>query len=656
VHTVTIELLRSGESYNHALSKKTKYIALCGNHPPVDLRIHCEQKVFNKYKQKLNYKVDEKSRQEGIAFFERLITDLLDDIGYLQKEGDTKDWLHLRLVMTPGELAQLPFELALTPKGFQGERKKRFLMNPQRLTTLTREVRQVGSAYYIWPYMPRILFAWAEPADTVPHEDHLAMLVDIVRYFAYPIKDNIEPVPDVGKIITELKSASLKSINDAVKSAIREGNPYTHIHMLAHGIKNESKCEEYRLVLHSNIDRNKSSYANGDDLANAIEETVKNKTYIPAVVSLMACDSSNTGSISLPAGSLAHQLHESGIPCVFASQFPLTKIGSVKLVSTLYKRILAEGDDPREALYYTRKDLEESNVHDWASLVAHVRFPEDIDEQLKDNRLKILLHFMKTANGWTDHILEHKDKIDLKKRTAYFEEINDRLDKSLSGLKTLFEAEKDTKKSRYAEHCGLIGSAYKRKAEHLFRMADLNTDNAANLIKESVEALKSSRECYLTGYKEQKNHWTAVQYLSLQAVIQGSLANPDDKDIWTVAKVFAEDDIKQSVDTVGKVWAWGSLAELFLLKPLTLSENHPDLDNEKLSAKGKAKHYMDSIANAKITFSTVTQETIEKIIFAQESTHRQFNRYINWWPVMMESPSAILLKELAIGLLKDFSL
>ncbi len=654
MHTVTIELLRTGESTGQALSEKTKYIALCGNYPQADLTINCNQSTFSKYKEKLRYlDADEKSRKEGIAFFENLITKLLDDIDPLRIYGQTDDWLHLRLLTKSRELAQLPFELALTPKGFQGEHLKRFLINPQRLTTLTREVKQVGSSRYVWPHIPRILFAWAEPMDTVPHEDHLNMLINIVKYFANPIKGSAKPVPDIGKFITPLKEASLKSINDAVKSAVREGNPYTHIHLLAHGIKDESATyEEYKLVLHNNYDPGQAYYADGEDLANAIVETENNKTYIPAVVSLMACDSSNIGSISLPAGSLAHHLHASGIPCVFASQFPLTVEGSVRLVYTLYKKLLLEGDDPRKALYYTRKDIEESGVHDWASLVAHVRFPEDIDEQLKDNRLKIILHFMKTANQWTEHVLKHKNEIDPVVRKTYIEEINDRLDKSIQDLKDLTEAWSKEEKKRFAEQYGQLGSAFKRKAEHLFRMADLDIVNSESLIKESVEALKSSRECYLIGYKGQKNHWTAVQYLSLQTIIHGSLIREEDNDIWIVAKVFAEEDMDQSEDAVRKVWAWGSLAELYLLKPF----KNPDFNKGKRLAMKEALNYITLVANAKSSFPTAGPKLQDEIAFARESTHRQFERYIVWWPVMKKSAATSQLKEMATELLNDFIL
>lgn len=658
MHTVTIELLRTGESINHALSKETKYIALCGTQPPIDLTIPCDQETFNKNKQYLRYgETDEKSRREGISFFSKLIVDVLDKIDALRVEGQTADTLHLRMVMNPKELAQLPFELTSTPNGLQGMHSVPFLKNPQRLTTLTREVRQVGSSKYLWPSKPHILFAWAEPEDAVPHADHLSMLASIVKDFTFPMKDNIDPVPDIGIYITELQGASLESINNAIKKAISKDNPFTHIHLLVHGKKDDNDGgEEYKLVLCSNNDQHQPSYSDGKELADALTETENGKTYIPAVISLMACDSSNTGSISQPAGSIAHQLHESGIPCVFASQFPLTIKGSIQLVKTLYGKILSEGNDPREALYATRKAFFDNHTHDWASLVAYIRFPEDIDEQLKDNRLKIMLQLNKAANAWTDHILLHKDEMDQEKVKSYYKEIDERLDNSISGLKKLFESGTKEEKRRMAEHCGLLGSVYKRKAEHLFRKSLEDNGKRNTLIKQSWTALKSSRQCYLRGYREDKNHWTAIQYLSLQAIITGSLTSSESKDIWIVAKVFADDDTDKSKDSLTKVWALGSLAELYFLAPLTIPENHPDYKNEKESARREAKKYIELLADATSDYATEPSTVLEDIVFAQESTQRQFERYVNWWPEMIQSSAISLLKQLATELLSGFKL
>jgi len=655
MHTVTIEILRTGESHNFELSKQRKYIALCGSYPHVDLSIDCEQATFSKYKKKLRYfDSDERQRQEGIRFFEQLLTKIFDDLEPLRIEGQTEDWLHLRLVISPRELAQLPFEIALTPKGFRGYPLKRFLLNPQRLTTLTREVRQVGPLRYNWPYKPRILFVWADPCAEVPHREHSEALIEIVKHFAHPIKNNAEPIPDLTPWFTILRKASLKSLKNEVKSAIKEGNPFTHIHLLAHGNNpGADEDEAFKLILHDDENPSEVHYANGEELAISILATDSVQTFFPAIVTLIACDSSNEGSISLPAGSLAQQLHQSGVPCVLASQFPLSVEGSVKLVSTLYQKLLINCDDPRIALYQTRNDLFNSNIHDWASLVAYIRFPEDINEQLKDNHLKILLHALKTANAWSDHVLQYKDELAPERNAVWFKDVGERLDKAIKDLEFLLKTDIHQKKERFAEHYGLLGSAFKRKAEHLFRMADILPEKTNTFITESKKALAFSREWYFRGYDKQKNHWTAVQFLSLSAIINGSLTNTEERDIWTIAKIFAETDAREINDPITRIWAWGTLAELCFLSPLKYSPDEKEINTQ---AKEEALNYLKKIFNAQFTFIDEIQKIDGDIKFAQDSTLSQFKRYVDWWPKMIPSPSIYLLKEMAKEIFKELNI
>ena len=646
MHTVCIEILRTGESYNYELSEKTKYIALCGSHPHVDLTVGCNQLTFSKNKKKLRYfESDEEQRQEGIRFFEQLITKIFDDLEPLRIEGQTEDWLHLKLVISPRELVQLPFELALTPKGFPGHPLKKFLLNSQRLTTLTREVRQVGPLRYNWPYKPRILFAYAGPSDAVPYKEHSDALIDIVKHFACPLKNNPEPVPDLAPWITVLRQASLKSLKNTVKSAIKKGKPFTHIHLLAHGSKPDNDGNEtYRLILHDDENSSDVHYTNGEELAHAILATDSIQTFFPVIVTLIACDSSNEGNISLPAGSLAQQLHQSGVPCVFASQFPLSVKGSVNLVSTLYRKLLIERDDPRIALYQTRNDLFNSSVHDWASLVAYVRFSEDIDEQLKDNHLKILLLSLKTVSAWSDHLLQYKDELAPEKNTEWFKAVGERLEDAIKNLENLFKTDIHQKNMRFAEHYGLLGSAFKRKAEHLFQMASFQPESASLLLEESKNALSYSRNWYFKGYEKQINHWTAVQYLSLSTILDGSLAQSVEKDIWTIARILAENDAKEGNGTIIRIWAWGTLAELWLLSPLKFQADENKSGKEDTE---KALFYLKKMAHAEFDFIDELSIIGEDIKFARESTFRQFERYISWWPEVYKSAGVNRLKKTA---------
>src|SRR5688500_10936572 len=107
MHTITIQIDRTGTSHNHELSPNTKYIASCENQPTIDLSIDCDQSTFNAYKEMLRYEmVEEASRKKAISFFESLITKLFDDIKPLCIEGNKKSsdsWLHLRLTTNEKE-------------------------------------------------------------------------------------------------------------------------------------------------------------------------------------------------------------------------------------------------------------------------------------------------------------------------------------------------------------------------------------------------------------------------------------------------------------------------------------------------------------------------------------------------------------------------
>ena len=660
MHTVTIQIDRTGAIYDHKLSKETIYIASCEDQPRIEFSIDCDQSTFDQYKEKLRYDdAGENSRQEAIAFFQKLTTKIFDDIESLRVEGNkqTSEWLHLRLLMADKELVQLPFELALTPKGFQGQYSKPFLLNPQCLATMTREVKQVAPPDYIWPYKPRILFVWADPNDTVPYEEHFAALRDIIKEMVSPIKDNPEPIPDIGQLITEVKNASLKSISDTIRTGIAENNPYTHIHVLAHGGKGTEKDspDEFKVVLHDNEEATKAFYVKGQKLAMAMLETDGNATQFPAVVSLMVCDSSNTGSVTLPEGGLAHQLHESGIPCVFGSQFPLSKKGSVELVKTLYKHLLLDGNDPRIALYDTRRVLDDNNVHDWASLVAHVRFPKDMNEQLKDFKLKVLLESLKTSNAWSEHVLKYQHEIAVDKFGAVLEDISKRLDRSIKNLYNLLDEEPNsyTREERHAEHAGLLGSAFKRKAEHLFRLSKSKKELVTSLFDQSREAIKSARDLYLNGFiNHRKNNWTGIQYLSLAAISEGSLDSDEKREIWGLIKVLTQDTIdKKAEDPLACIWAWGTMMELYLLKPFTYPAG--ELDKQIPAALEKAKSYAGNLSKAGSTFIAGKRTMKQDIIYIRESTIRQVERYISWWPEMYPDTFRKELKEMATAILNE---
>jgi hypothetical protein len=83
-----------------------------------------------------------------------------------------------------------------------------------------------------------------------------------------------------------------------------------------------------------------------------------------------------------------------------------------------------------------------------------------------------------------------------------------------------------------------------------------------------------------------------------------------------------------------------------LLKPLTVAANK--FEEEKETATAKAKEYMNKIA-------AMGKDTGDPGIYnaEKESTARQFERYIHWWPDMFAATYRKELKDMAISIREE---
>jgi hypothetical protein len=126
------------------------------------------------------------------------------------------------------------------------------------------------------------------------------------------------------------------------------------------------------------------------------------------VVTLAACDSARVPSPVVPGGSLAHDLHENGVPWVIASQLPLTATGSVVFVRAVYDGLL-RARDPRVVLSELRGELATrfGDRHDWAAVVAYASLPDDFEPSLQRYR-------MRAARAVRDHAYTLVDLLLLK--------------------------------------------------------------------------------------------------------------------------------------------------------------------------------------------------------------------------------------------------
>jgi hypothetical protein len=96
---------------------------------------------------------------------------------------------------------------------------------------------------------------------------------------------------------------------------------------------------------------------------------------------------------------------------------------------------------------------------------------------------------------------------------------------------------------------------------------------------------------------------------------------------------MAEKDEKKAIKESDKVWSWGTLAELYMLQPFLSAGSS---DQERLASLDVSKNYIALINSKSNDFNQ-----------QKESTARQLERYIYWFPQLIASDNVKQLKESA---------
>ena len=248
----------------------------------------------------------------------------------------------------------------------------------------------------MWPDRPRILFVAGDP-DNVPYAEHRQALLQAIQSFQYPGRDDLAQSKgrnreQFGEMLTILNNPTLTDVFRECRK-----NHYTHVHILTHGDLSETSPDSYGLILRGQDDA--PDVVSGDQFASALTAVSSGGIHRPTVVTVANCDSGNVGTVIIPGASFAHALHHAGVPTryttlacpratprwrahalhhagvplVVASQFPLSKEGSVPLAGALYTGLLW-GENPLVLLQQLRAELHvryTSSWHDWASLVVY---------------------------------------------------------------------------------------------------------------------------------------------------------------------------------------------------------------------------------------------------------------------------------------------
>lgn len=614
IRTVTVELMRPGPAHNQLLSPLTQYLGICGDAEAGVVTQPYEHASFLERMKAMRYEdgQDEGSRRSTLRELGQAVGRVLGSIpclpGALTADPGGPDTLiHLRLVLTPSELATLPFELSKVPVSAGTCTESWLSLQAGAPVVITRRTRNVSSAGVKWPLEPRILFVSAAP-DDVPFDEHRQALLDALEPFRLPGRDDGVLSEDgrretFGHHLTILKDARY---DDLLAECAQTA--YTHVHVLAHGgVDPGSVHTSYGLLLNDQL-------ITGERLASALTVLTGQGKQCPSVVTLATCESANAGSVLIPGGSIAHVLHQEGIALVVASQVPLSKQGSTLLVRELYRGLLW-CERPWVLLHRVRKALHGrlgALSHDWASLVVYDTLPQNLDSQLEDGRYL-------RAKAANRAAFEH-----LKRAAAKGEPLGALTDTVLATLAHLPEL------GRYAsEGLGLRASSFKQLAQIEFEQA-LRPDCAAPVkhvltcakhLHQSLHHYEQAVQSFLVNgdtpvQRVATLHWVLVQQICLSAVLGKTVPEGSRQ----AARLSAEAYLEQP-DLMQRAWALGSLAELALL----------DLERVTPGAAGDAqRRALNEAAQSHVRALIRLARRLEAP-YIVDSTLAQFRRYADWW-------------------------
>jgi hypothetical protein len=611
IRVVTVELLRVGPRHNQLLSPLTPYLGVCGNAAVDTVKLPYEQRDFDERLQELRYEVvaeDDPARlARALDKTGREMACILRQVqalsGALNAEIERSQTLtQLRIVFSASELAMLPFELSklLSDPESSGVWLALQARNP---VCITRHVRSVSAEGTSWPTNPRILFI---AGPETPADEHREALLRVMAPW-------LDADGSPGDRLVVLQDATRAGIKRAVADAAAEGAPFTQVHILAHGapLRPDDRYSTFGVELRGEV-------ISGQQLAIALTSMGEKTSNRPAVVTLATCDSAKEGDVRMPDASVAHDLHDQGIPLVVASQFPLSVEGSLPFVEIFFGGQLW-GKHPLVSIHELRQQLFANlghKVHDWAALVVYEAFPSDFKAQLEQTRY------------WQTRRAQDRALIRLEALVTQGLGV-----RSLQDSYATLVKDADAVGARlpddgpYALECaGLRAAGHKRIAQVAFELAGaagISETWRNALYAEFLRRLDESRAGYWRATKsflgptsepirrKANLHWLLGQVLSLDVVMGRRLS----MDNWTAAHLAARIDT-ESPDEVVRAWAHVSLSELALLR---------------LADAAVPSGERTAFAQEAIEHATVVVELLGRGSEHVMTTSRQFERYIDCW-------------------------
>lgn len=663
---VELQLLRHGPSHNQLLSPLTDYLALCGDHPSSSLRIPLEHSALLTRLRALRYHDSEETRRSQIDETSRIVSDAMASvpglIAELSSGGRRRDQLvHLSIATNAAELALVPFELAIAPGGTPGAGQPMCLQTEVPIC-LTRRSRNARNDDFDWDRPPRILLVASEAGGPIPLRQHYAVLRKLVDPWLsiYPGDTEAQRRVKRRRILQVLARADIDSLEQLL-----DKESFTHIHVLAHGCVLPGDDRRFGLAFHDTTSEGGVDAVSGARLGRILGRRPRvHGAYCPTVVTLAACDSAGQGGVQTPGSSVAFEIHDSGVPLVVGSQFPLSFDGSVVMTETLYHGFL-NGIDPRRVVWETRRALRARSIerlasapgmadaptaHDWASLTVYAALPGNLDQVLPRHRRARVVARMNNSLAMLDDFIAGKgqgagDNVD--------DQLIARVRREVKRF-SRFVAEDALQSPRdRAQSEGILASALKRLGLAFVTIsqsmqqardgATSGTETAlgaasdlyAEMRKEWWDLLAKSRDAYgRVIHNARSEGWALVQYL-VNAFALTREALPD---VWVVAMYLIRADLAAACPQK-RAWATAGLAELKLLQWAWHLANAPTSHDPRPGLPLKAYAMKEAARFVKDTFNAASiQEEILDLLrtlvdlrdeapFELASTWKQLARY-----------------------------
>lgn len=572
IRRIDVELLRRGERGNQLLSKYTDYLGVSGTSRAGIVHVPSDHAEMVRTLDELRYEVHRQSPAELEAVRSSLgdqLALMLGAIpglaGQLQDVSADPPLTHIRLTVSAAELALLPFEMSKIPVDAAQPGNDWLLLQAKHPVALTRHVRGIAEPRTSWSTRPRILFV---SGYDVPFEEHLDAMLQVLEPWHGSALEH-QAVERVGP--EHLMTPWLSVLNDTNLDEIKQviaANHFTHVHVLAHGatIEGRHQVERFGVDLGGRV-------VTGQDLALALTRLDSGQSRVPDVVTLATCDSAAQGSVVTSGGSVAFELHASGVPLVVASQFPITEDASIPFVTRFYHGQL-NGEHPLLSVSDLRLDLKTrfDDEHAWASLVVYESLPDHFEAGLEELRY------------WQARRARDRALDDL--RAATPSPLEDAMPPMPCPSAEVYESLVETAVARidalpvdgaYVAECwGLRAAGYKILAEVAFWMSeasDVDPDRREAFGDECFDRLEQALDAYVRAAQpilqsgssivqaKANIHWLVGQIVGLQVLLGRDL----DSDALGAARYSALADLEHP-DALTKAWANVSLIELLIVQ------------------------------------------------------------------------------------------